>query len=81
MNLIVERRQSAISIPRSAILSPGTVPRVRLLNDVGEVAEQRIGFVDWPSENVIVTSGLRLGMHLLADPLAAKPGDRVRAAD
>ena len=81
VNLIVERRQSAISIPRSAILSPGTVPRVRLLNDVGEVAEQRIGFVDWPSENVIVTSGLRPGMHLLADPLAAKPGDRVRAAD
>jgi len=80
-NLIVERRSSAISIPRSAILGPSTAPRVRLLNDAGEVVEQHIGFVDWPSEKVIVTSGLQPGMHILADPLAAEPGERVRAAD
>ncbi len=80
-NLIVERRQSAISIPRSAILSPSTAPRVRLLNDASEVVEQRISFVDWPSEKVIVTSGLQPGMHILADPLAAEPGERVRTAD
>ncbi len=81
VNLIVEQRANAISIPRSAILTPSTAPRVRLVNDAGEVTEQRISFVDWPSETVIVTSGLKPGLRILADPLAAQPGTRVRAAD
>lgn len=81
VNLIVEERANAISIPRSAILTPSTAPRVRLVNESGEVSDQRITFVDWPSETVIVTSGLQPGLRILADPLAAEPGKRVRAAD
>jgi len=81
VNLIVEQRQNAISIPRSAILGPSTAPRVRLVNEAGEVAEQRISFVDWPSETVIVNSGLKPGLRILADPLAAEPGKRVRVAN
>ena len=81
VNITVERRQNAISIPRSAILTPSNAPRVRLVNDAGKVSEQRISFVDWPSENVIVTAGLKPGQRILADPLAAEPGARVRAAN
>ena len=81
VNLIVEKRANAISIPRSAILTPSTAPRVRLVNEAGEVSNQRITFLDWPSETVIVTSGLQPGLRILVDPLAAEPGKRVRAVD
>lgn len=81
VNLLVEQRANAISIPRSAILTPSTTPRVRIVNDANEVTEQPISFVDWPSETVIITSGLKPGLRILADPFAAGPGTRVRAAD
>ncbi len=81
VNLIVERRADAISIPRSAILSPNTAPQVHVVTETGEVARQAVTFIDWPSEKVIVTSGLKAGMRLLADPRAASPGQRVRLAD
>ena len=81
VNLIVERRADAVSIPRSAILSPGTAPRVRVVSEKGEVAEQAVTLIDWPSEKVIITSGLKAGMRILTDPRAAEPGQRVRLAD
>src|SRR5690606_20842410 len=76
VNLIVERRADAIAIPRAAILSPETNPRVRAIGDDGRVAERPIRFIDWPAVEVIVTSGLEPGMRVLADPAAAAPGTR-----
>lgn len=81
VNLIVNRVASAISIPRGAILSPDSNPRVLLIDDDGRVAEHAIRFGDWPAETVIVTDGLTPGMRILADPEAAERGDRVRALD
>lgn len=81
VNLVVERRQDAISIPRAAILSPEADPRVRVIDDRGEVAERRIRFIDWPAANVIVTDGLEPGMQVLIDPTAAAPGERAEPAD
>ena len=80
VNLIVERRADAIAIPRAAILSPETNPRVRAIGDDGRVAERPIRFIDWPAVEVIVTSGLEPGMRVLADPAAAAPGTRARLA-
>lgn len=81
VNLIVERRADAISIPRSAILSPSTAPQVRVVTETGEIAQQPVTFIDWPSEKVIITSGLRVGMRILTNPRAAEPGQHVRLAD
>lgn len=81
VNLIVDSRRDAISIPRSAILSPDTNPHVRTVTEGGAVSQQTITFIDWPSEKVIVTSGLKPGMRILADPTAAQPGQRVKAVD
>ncbi len=81
VNLEVERRANAISIPRAAILSPDSDPRVRVIDGDGRVAERRIRFVDWPAVEVIVTGGLEPGMQVLADPAAAAPGERVEPAD
>jgi RND family efflux transporter MFP subunit len=80
VNLVVERRAQAISIPRAAILSPDSNPRVRVIGDDGRVAERRVRFIDWPATEVIVTAGLEQGTIVLADPLAAAPGERAEPA-
>lgn len=78
VNLIVEREEAAISIPRSAILRSDSRPSVRVVDSDQKVADRRIRFVDWPAESVTVTEGLEPGMLILADPQAAAPGTRVR---
>lgn len=80
VNLIIERRQSAISVLRSAISQSGSGSSVRVVGADGVVAERVISFIDWPAENVIVTSGLKPGERILADPNSAEPGAKVRLA-
>jgi HlyD family secretion protein len=79
VNIVIEHRESALSVPRSAIIGSGGAARVHIVSIDGIVAERRIGFIDWPAESVIVTSGLKSGERILADPDAAKPGDKVKA--
>lgn len=78
VNIVIEARERAISVPRSAIVGSGDTARVRLVSGDGMVEERRIGFVDWPAESVIVTSGLNPGVRILTDPEAAQPGERVK---
>ena len=78
VNLVIERRERAISVPRSSIIQSGGEARVRIVAGDGIVAERRIGFVDWPAESVIVTSGLQPGERILLDPEAAQPGEKVK---
>ncbi len=82
VNLIIERRDTAISVPRRAIIQSGSHMHVRIVSQ-GIVSDRQIEFIDWPSESVIVTEGLKPGERILTDPDSAKPGDRVkvRAAD
>ena len=83
VNLIIERRASAVSAPRRAIVQSGPNAQVRIVSGDGIVSNRQITFIDWPSESVIVTEGLKPGERILTDPDAAAPGDRVeaRAAD
>jgi HlyD family secretion protein len=80
VNLVVERRKSAISVPRAAILQPEASPRVRVLGRDGRVAEKAIRFIDWPADQVIVTSGLAAGERVVLDPAAVALGDRAKPA-
>ena len=48
VNLVIEQRENAITIPRSAILLSGGTPRVRLVTDDGVVSDRAIRFIDWP---------------------------------
>jgi HlyD family secretion protein len=77
VNLVIERRDRALSVPRSAIIQPTGAASVRVVTAAGEVEDRRIAFVDWPSETVIISSGLRSGDRILADPDAAQPGEQV----
>ncbi len=83
VNLVIEQRDRAISVPRGAIIGSGSDTRVRAVSSGGIVSDRRIDFIDWPAESVIVTSGLKSGDRVLVEPDAAQPGDEVklRAAD
>lgn len=80
VNLLIERRDRAISIPRSALILSAEGAKVKLVGPDGRVVERSISFIDWPAEDVIVTNGLRVGDRVLADPNAAQVGETVKAA-
>ena len=80
VNLLIERRESAISVPRSAVLPSGSSAKVRMIGRDNLVIERLVTFIDWPAESVIVTSGLQPGDRILTEPNAAQPGEKVRVA-
>jgi len=81
VNLVIEKRDRAISVPRSAIIQSGSGAKIRVIGDDNVVIERPISFVDWPAEEVIVTSGIKPGERILADPDSAKPGEKIRRAE
>jgi RND family efflux transporter MFP subunit len=81
VNLVIEKRDRAISVPRSAIIQSGSGAKVRVVGDDNVVIERPIRFVDWPAEEVIVTSGIKPGERILADPDSAQPGEKIRRAE
>jgi len=78
VNISVEKRESAIAIPRAAIGDASRAPYVMLVR-AGKLVRQDISFVDWPAERVIVTTGLKAGDQLVLDPLKLKAGSEVSA--
>ena len=76
VNIIIERLDAALTVPRSALLGRDARARALLLRD-GKVVEQPVSFREWPSDRVIVTSGLAPGDQLLAQPSTALIGERV----
>jgi HlyD family secretion protein len=80
VNLIVEKRAQAVSIPRRSIVLENGAAQARIVGAYGVVQARAISFIDWPAERVIVTSGLKPGERILVDPSAARPGDKVQVA-
>lgn len=72
-NIIVSEIDSAISVPRGAIVTAGTQSHLLLLED-GVVREQEINFADWPAERVMVTDGIEPGDVVVLDPTNVIPG-------
>ena len=81
VNLLIERRESAISVPRSAVMPSGNSSKVRMIGRDNLVIDRLVTFIDWPAESVIVTSGLKPGDRILTEPNAAQPGEKVRVAE
>jgi RND family efflux transporter MFP subunit len=76
VNIIVERRESAVTVSRSAILGREGEARVLLVTE-GRVVPQPVSFMEWPSERVIVLAGLQPGQQVLASPRPDLIGERV----
>ncbi len=78
VNLVIETRARAISVPRSAIVQAGDGATLRIVGLDGVVRVRAVRFIDWPAERVIVTGGIKAGERVLVDPAAAMPGETVR---
>ena len=76
--ITVAHRASALSVPRSALLSNRGQTEVRIVGN-GRVAARTVSTLDWPGTHLIVTGGLKQGDLVLAEPTAAIPGARVKA--
>lgn len=78
LNIVVDERQDAITVPRAAILDADTAPAV-LVIEKGKAVRRPIEFVDWPSARLIVSSGLAPGDQIIIDPKAVVAGADVVA--
>lgn len=76
VNIIVERRDSAVTVARSAILGRDRGARVLVVTE-GRVEARPISFLEWPSERVIVLAGLTAGQQILASPRPDLIGEKV----
>lgn len=77
-NIIIDSKDSALSIPREALETDGADTRVKLIRN-GVVAEQVVSVVDWPAERLIVRDGLKPGDQVILDPAVVKDGQAVVA--
>lgn len=78
-NIIVDRRDAAISVPRAALVANGAERSVFVTE--GEKARRvPVTIVDWPADRLIVTSGLKPGDRLITDPDNLADGQAVRTA-
>lgn len=77
VNVLVERRDRALTVPRTAVLDPRTAPRVFVVEG-DRVQVRPIEVVDWPAERIVVTAGLDERAAVVADPSGVRPGARVR---
>lgn len=65
LNIGVEARDSAITIPREALAAAGQ-PAVYVVEN-GRAALRPVQFIDWPSDRLIVTEGLSDGEAVIVD--------------
>lgn len=79
-NIEVESRAKALTVPRAAVLEGDSGSYVYVLS--GSRAETRpVSFIDWPSERLIVTSGLAPGEVIILEPGKVKPNGLLKSAN
>lgn len=80
VTIVVDQRQGAVVVPRSAVLDATAAPKVYVLDADDIVQARSITVVRWPSVNAIIESGLRAGDRVVLEPGSTRPGARVRPA-
>jgi RND family efflux transporter MFP subunit len=64
VNIIVEKSDGALMVPRTAIRDANSAPYVQVVKD-GVVEKRPIRFKEWPSPTVMVTEGLAAGDQVI----------------
>jgi len=78
-NIVVDRQEAALSVPRAALMAGSETPAVLVLD--GTTARRRdVTVIDWPAARLIVTSGLVAGDVLIADATGLSDGQTVKVA-
>ena len=75
-NIVVDRREAAISVPRAALVSSASRPGVFVLTE-GAARLVPITVIDWPAERLIVTDGLKPGDVIIVDASGITDGQSV----
>ena len=78
VNLEIARHPGAITIPRVAVAGLGADPFVMLVRS-DTVRRQAVQVIDWPSERLVVVSGLAVGDVVALAPRAVRAGLAVRS--
>lgn len=76
LNIVVAEEASALTVPRSAIVTVGGEPGVYIVAD-GKATFRPIDFIDWPSARLIVTSGLAADDQVITAPKGVTAGAAV----
>lgn len=75
-NIIVEKRDAALTVPRAALHTEGDGTGVFVIAD-GAARLQPVTVVDWPAARLIVTSGLAEGDVVITDTAGVTDGQDV----
>lgn len=78
VTIVVDLRQGAIVVPRSALLDATAAPKVYVVDADDIVRARPVTVARWPSVNAIIESGLRAGDRVVVEPGSTSPGVRVR---
>lgn len=78
LNIVVEERDDAVTIPRSALVE-GDQPAVYVIEG-GRAVLKVVQYIDWPSDRLMVTSGLSGGETLVVDSKLVKAEGALVAA-
>jgi len=79
-NIVVDRQEAALSLPRAALMA-GTEPTAVLVLDGRTARKRAVTVINWPAARLIVTEGLVAGDLLIADATGLSDGQTVRTAD
>jgi RND family efflux transporter MFP subunit len=78
VTIVVEERQGALTVPRSAVVDATAAPKVFVLNADDVIEARPVSVARWPSVNAIITDGLRAGDRIVLEPSSLSVGQRVR---
>ena len=67
VNLVVDRREGAITVPRAAVAGLGGETWALEVVD-GKTVRRPLKVIDWPAERLIVLEGLRAGAVVVLEP-------------
>ena len=76
-NILIERRDAALTVPRTALLTEDGRPAVLVVSD-GIARLRPVTVIDWPAARLIVTEGLKPGDVLIRDATGITDGQAVR---
>ncbi|ARE85212.1 Secretion protein HlyD [Roseovarius sp. TM1035] len=77
-NIIVDQRDAALTVPRTALVSDAGAPGVFVIRD-GTARFQPISVVEWPAARLIVTAGLAQGDTFITEATGIADGQAVTA--
>ena len=76
-NIVIDRRDAALTVPRTAVVTGDGRPAVLVVSD-GIARLRPVTVIDWPAARLIVTEGLVPGDALILDATGIADGQSVR---